>query len=186
MKELVENLIADFNHDNLVVLFRNKTRSFKPINEELSGFNDDLFSECTLLGSFKTTDDELEMLVFTAKTINDLTERSGKKRQYELGKRLLKEQLRYSGGFFVFYDSNGAFRFSFIYDIPLPNGKVSFSNFRRYTYFVSREQTNKTFIRQISEAEFTSLSKIIEAFSIEPVTKQFYNCLLYTSPSPRD
>ncbi|HOK39395.1 MAG TPA: hypothetical protein PLC87_12095, partial [Bacteroidales bacterium] len=37
------------------------------------------------------------------------------------------------------------------------------------------EQTNKTFIRQISEAEFTSLSKIIEAFSIEPVTKQFYN-----------
>jgi len=175
MKELVENLIADFNHDNLVVLFRNKTRSFKPINEELSGFNDDLFSECTLLGSFKTTDDELEMLIFTAKTNNDLTERSGKKRQYELGKRVLKEQLRYSGGFFVFYDSNGAFRFSFIYDIPLPNGKVSFSNFRRYTYFVSREQTNKTFIRQISEAEFTSLSKIIEAFSIEPVTKQFYN-----------
>jgi len=175
MKELVENLIADFNHDNLVVLFRNKTRSFKPINEELSGFNDDLFSECTLLGSFKTTDDELEMLVFTAKTNNDLTERSGKKRQYELGKRVLKEQQRYSGGFFVFYDSNGAFRFSFIYDIPLPNGKVSFSNFRRYTYFVSREQTNKTFIRQISEAEFTSLSKIIEAFSIEPVTKQFYN-----------
>ena len=175
MKELVEKLIANFNHDNLVVLFRNKTRSFKPINEELSCFNDDLFSECTLLGSFKTTDDELEMLVFTAKTNNDLSERSGKKRQYELGKRVLKEQLRYSGGFFVFYDSNGAFRFSFIYDIPLPNGKVSFSNFRRYTYFVCREQTNKTFIRQISGAEFTSLSKIIEAFSIEPVTKQFYN-----------
>ncbi|MEW5845297.1 MAG: Eco57I restriction-modification methylase domain-containing protein [Bacteroidota bacterium] len=174
MKELVENLIANFNHNNLVTLFRNKSRSFKYEQEELSHFNDDLFSDCTLLGSFKTTDDELEILVFTAKTNNDLTERSGKKRQYELGKRLLKEQLRYSGGFFVFYDSNGAFRFSFIYDIPLPNGKVRFSNFKRYTYFVSPEQTNKTFIRQVSEAEFTSLPSIVEAFSVDKVRAEFY------------
>ncbi|NMC98621.1 MAG: hypothetical protein GYA62_02710, partial [Bacteroidales bacterium] len=113
MRELVENLIANFSHDNLIKLFRNKTRSFSRYNpEDFSHINDDLFSECTLLGSFETTDDNLELLVFTAKTNNDLSERSGKKRQYELGKRVLKEQLRYSGGFFIFYDSKGNFRFS--------------------------------------------------------------------------
>lgn len=174
MKELIENLIADFSPDNLASLFRNKTRSFRLINEEVADLNDDLFSDCTLLGSFETSDDKLQMLVFTARTNQDLSERSGKKRQYELGKRLLKEQLRYSGGFFVFYDSNGSFRFSFIHDIPLPNGRVRFSNFKRYTYFVSREQTNKTFIRQVSEAEFTSLTSIIEAFSVEKVRAEFY------------
>lgn len=176
MRELVENLIANFSHDNLIKLFRNKTRSFSRYNpEDFSHINDDLFSECTLLGSFETTDDNLELLVFTAKTNNDLSERSGKKRQYELGKRVLKEQLRYSGGFFIFYDSKGNFRFSLIYDIPLPNGKVKFSNFKRYTYFVSPDQTNKTFIRQIGEAEFTSLPKIIEAFSVDKVREEFYH-----------
>jgi len=174
-KEIVENLISDFNHHNLVTLFRNKTRSFKHNPEEVVRFNDEFFEGCTLLGSFETTDDKLEMLVFTAKTKHELSERSGKKRQYDLGKKILKEQLRYSGGFFVFYDDRGDFRFSLICDIPLPGGKVRFSNFKRYTYFVSREQTNKTFIRQISLAEFTSLSKIIEAFSVDKVRAEFYH-----------
>ncbi|WP_337871664.1 TaqI-like C-terminal specificity domain-containing protein, partial [Ignavibacterium sp.] len=46
--------------------------------------------------------------------------------------------------------------------------------FRRFTYFVSKDQTNKTFLNQIGEGDFTSLESIKEAFSVEKVTKQFY------------
>jgi len=42
-KEIVENLISDFNHHNLVTLFRNKTRSFKHNPEEVVRFNDEFF-----------------------------------------------------------------------------------------------------------------------------------------------
>ncbi|MCX7986446.1 MAG: Eco57I restriction-modification methylase domain-containing protein [Bacteroidales bacterium] len=114
------------------------------------------------------------MLVFAARVGVDLSERSGKKKQYELGKRVLKNEARYAGGFFIFYDDGGNFRFSLIYSIPQFTGKVSYSNYRRYTYFVSRTQTNRTFIQQMSEADFSSLDRIIEAFSVEKVTRQFY------------
>ena len=104
-----------------------------------------------------------------------LTERSGKKDQYELAKKILKQEIRYSGGFFIFYDEQGNFRFSLVYDIPLSSGRREWSNFKRYTYYVSKGQTNKTFIQQMSEADFSSLDSIIEAFSVEKVTREFYN-----------
>ncbi|MGB9748044.1 MAG: Eco57I restriction-modification methylase domain-containing protein, partial [Bacteroidales bacterium] len=173
-REMIEKLIADFNHQNLIALIRNKTSTFRPLNENFSVYDNDYFKNCFLSGEFKVDNDELEMLVFTAKTNYELSERSGKKKQYELGKKILKDLRRYAGGFFVFYDENGNFRFSLIYDIPQPDGKRQFSNFRRYTYFVSREQTNKTFIQQITEAQFDSLNAIIEAFSVDKVRKEFY------------
>lgn len=49
-----------------------------------------------------------------------------------------------------------------------------YSDFKRYTYFVSKEQTNRTFIEQTEKAEFSDIDSIIEAFSIEPLNKQFY------------
>jgi len=173
-KTTIENLIQNCNADNLAGLFRQKTRNFSVKRESLPDYNDEHFTDCTLVGDFRTYDDQLDMLVFMARVGNELSERSGKKLQYELGKKILKNTMRYAGGFFVFYDDRGSFRFSLIYDIPLPSGKRQFSNFRRYTYFVSREQTNKTFIQQISEADFSSLPKIIEAFSVDKVRKQFY------------
>lgn len=172
MREL-ENLINQFNSDNLNSLLRAKTRSFRRLDESLSHLNDEQFRDCTLFGEFKVNEADL-MVVFTAKVNKPLSERSGKKAQYSLGKKFLKDTQRYAGGIFIFYDDKGDFRFSLIYDIPLATGKRDWSNFRRYTYFVSKDQTNKTFIKQIEEADFSSLEKIIEAFSVEKVTKQFY------------
>ncbi|MBI5213014.1 MAG: Eco57I restriction-modification methylase domain-containing protein, partial [Nitrospirae bacterium] len=53
--------------------------------------------------------------------------------------------------------------------------KRQWSYFKRFTYFVSPSETNKTFLRQIGDGDFSSLQKIKEAFSVDPVTKQFYN-----------
>ncbi|RCK75200.1 MAG: putative type IIS restriction /modification enzyme, N-terminal half [Ignavibacteriae bacterium] len=172
MKEL-DNLINQFNSDNLNSLLRAKSRSFRKLDESLSHLNDEQFNDCTLFGEFKVNDED-KMVVFTAKVNKPLSERSGKKAQYTLGKKFLRDAQKYIGGFFIFYDYKDDFRFSLIYDIPLATGRRDWSNFRRYTYFVSKDQTNKTFIKQIEEADFSSLEKIIEAFSVEKVTKQFY------------
>jgi len=173
----IHNLIESFSSESLIDFFREKTSSFTPKRDQISSDNPD-FINGQLVGVFTTDNENFgrdNVAVFSFKTGRPLNERSGKKAQYEVAKKILKNNTGYTAGIFVFYDGKGDFRFSLVYDIITDTAKRQWSNFRRFTYFVSREQTNKTFIRQISEAEFTSLSKIIEAFSIEPVTKQFYN-----------
>ncbi len=129
------------------------------------------FSEGKKLAEGKLTDGELIVCSFLVN--KELTERSGKKAQYTLGKKILKEQ-QADAGIFIFYDSQGNFRFSLIYTNYLGKRR-DWSNFKRFTYFVSKELTNKTFLKQIGEGDFSSLQKIKEAFSVDPVTKQFYN-----------
>lgn len=171
--DILQNLIQKFSTENLIQLFRYKTRTFREINEEATNYDNDFFSNGLLLGEIKL-DNENELIAYTFKTNKELTERSGKKAQYELAKKILKQEQRYSAGFFIFYDDNYNFRFSLIYDVPQPNGKREWSNFRRFTYYVSKDQTNKTFLYRLDAADFTSLEKIKEAFSVEKVTKEFY------------
>jgi adenine-specific DNA-methyltransferase len=49
-----------------------------------------------------------------------------------------------------------------------------YSPYKRYTYFVSPELPNKTFIKQVGGCEFKDLKEIKSAFSIQPLTKEFY------------
>lgn len=173
IQRILQNLIQEFSTENLIHLFRYKTRTFREISEERNYYNNDFFSNGLFLGEAKT-DDEDEIVIYTFKTNKELTERSGKKAQYELAKKILKQEQRYSAGFFIFYDDDNNFRFSLVYDVPLSNGRREWSNFRRFTYYISKEQTNKTFLYRLDIADFTSLEKIKEAFSVEKVTKEFY------------
>ena len=118
--------------------------------------------------------DDGKLIVYSFLVKKELTERSGKKEQYNLGKEILKEQ-EADAGIFIFYDNKtGNFRFSLIYANYL--GKIrDWSAFRRFTYFVSKDLTNKTFLQQIGDGDFSSLEKIKDAFSVDPVTKQFYS-----------
>ncbi len=49
------------------------------------------------------------------------------------------------------------------------------NNFRRFTYFVSKEFTNKTFLKQIGDKDFRKFDDIKAAFSITAVTDLFYD-----------
>jgi hypothetical protein len=172
---ILEKVINDFSTDNLVRLFRNKTTKFRMM--ELPAPENSFFTNGLLLGEFECGDSTI--CIYTFKAHQPLTERSGKKTQYDLAKKILKQEIRYAGGFFIFYDEQGNFRFSLVYDIPLSSGRREWSNFKRYTYYVSKEQTNKTFIQQMAEADFSSLDSIIEAFSVEKVTEEFFNAYQY-------
>jgi len=188
-RQILIDIIEDFNPEKFVRFFREKNRSFAPRKEELSQYNDENFRNGIKLGEISFTQDknpplppfdkggmggfaDEKMLVCAFEAGQPLSERSGKKAQYEKGKKVLKES-QSDAGIFIFYDSQGNFRFSLIYANYLGTRR-DWSAFRRFTYFVSKEYTNKTFLLQIGEEDFSSLNKIKEAFSVEKVTKDFF------------
>lgn len=113
------------------------------------------------------------LLVCVTKLDISLTENSSKKKQYEVSRQVLRAKGA-DGGLFVFYDKKGKFRFSFVrrYATGL---KREFTTFKRYSFYVDPSLSNKTFIQQMKKGSFTGLDKIQEVFSLESVTKKFYD-----------
>ena len=179
IKDIVKNLTDNFSFDSLKDLFRSlPNKTFKPIEEDISYLYDDnnndknIFEDIHLFGELELEEGDFCIVVCRVK--NELKERTSRKKQYDLAKKFLKRENRYIGGFFIFYDEKSNFRFSLVYEIYFGKGKRGFSNFKRFTYYVSKDQTNKTFIEQFSKSDFSTISSIIEAFSVEKVTKEFY------------
>jgi len=172
-RKILEDIIESFSIEKFIHFFREKNRNFRPLRENLHYYKDDYFTSGEIIGEIEFQNEKKDKLITCAfQSLKELTERSGKKKQYELGKRILKDTNR-DAGIFIFYDRNGSFRFSLIYT-EYSGTRRKFSLFKRFTYFVSKEKTNKTFLQQIGQGDFSSLEKIKEAFSVEPVTKQFY------------
>ncbi len=169
-KEILQEIIEDFSIEGFINFFRNKNSNFRPTRVDLSEYNDEDFASGEKIGEIKFPDSYF--IVCSFKVLKELTERSGKKKQYELGKKVLRQN-NADGGIFIFNAENGNFRFSLIYT-EYQGTRKKYSLFRRFTYFVSSRLTNKTFLKQVGESDFSSLERIKEAFSVEPVTKQFY------------
>ncbi|MCL4478234.1 MAG: BREX-1 system adenine-specific DNA-methyltransferase PglX [Deltaproteobacteria bacterium] len=173
-KDTLNDIIEKFSPEGFVDFFRSKNRSFKPFTENLQQYNDDIFSDAFFVGEIPF-DNVQKLGIYAFRVTKDLTERSSKKAQYEKGKKIIKET-NSNAGIFIFYDANGNFRFSLIY--PEYTGQQrQWSNFKRFTYFVSPSFTNKTFLKQIVDGDFLSIESIKQAFSVEKVTKEFYTSI---------
>jgi adenine-specific DNA-methyltransferase len=170
-KEILQDIIDSFSPDKFSRFFRDKNRSFSPRQEDVQHYDDENFKTGLKLGEIQFSKTE-KLIVCAFQVKQSLSERSGKKAQYEKGKKILKDT-QSDAGIFIFYDSTGNFRFSLIYPETIGNRR-QWSSFRRFTYFVSREFTNKTFLQRIGDNEFSSIEKIKDAFSVEKVTKEFY------------
>ena len=178
--ELLEKIINDFSNDKLITFLRLKIPTFRPVSEDylyLFENKDEIMSNYETIEKIGEAELDLseEILILAAKTKSNLTNRSSKKRQYEIAKKIIKEEKK-DGAIFVFYDSEGSFRFSFI-RATYEGANKEFTTFKRYTYFVSKNQTNKTFKLRMQKANFNSLDSIQESFSVEPLTKEFYDKL---------
>jgi adenine-specific DNA-methyltransferase len=171
-KEILQDIITDFKVDKFISFFRHKNRSFRPQRETLTQYDDEFFSEGIKIGEVSFDNEARDFIICAFYSIKSLSERSGKKAQYEKAKKILKE-IGFDGGIFIFYDKAGNFRFSLIYANYMGKHR-DWSTFRRFTYFVGKELTNKTFLQRVGNGDFTSLEKIKEAFSVEKVTKEFY------------
>jgi hypothetical protein len=173
---ILQKIIEDFNPDSFVRFFREKSRTFAPRAEELTQYNNSDFINGKKIGELHFGQNA-RLFICSFGVTRALIERSGKKAQYEQGKKILKEN-QYDAGIFIFNDATGNFRFSLIYASYLGRRR-DWSSFRRFTYHVSKELTNKTFLHRIGDGDLATLEKIKEAFSVEKVTKAFYTDIAY-------
>ncbi len=170
-KERLEDIIKEYSPDKWAGFFRSKSPFFAPKKESFKHYQDDHFTDIAPVGTIKKDTDNV--LIVTIGVTKDLSERTSRKAQYDKAKEILKAESVYDGGIFVFYDTVGNFRFSLVYEQHLGTRRI-FSNFRRFTYFVSKDFTNKTFLKQIGDKEFINFNNIKEAFSLAAVTDEFY------------
>ncbi|MGB9683130.1 MAG: Eco57I restriction-modification methylase domain-containing protein, partial [bacterium] len=171
IREKLKEIIGDFSPDKLRDFFRLKNTTFRPYLERLSQYNDEDFTQALFIGEIPF-DNGQKLGIYSFRVNRELNERSGKKKQYEKGKKILKDN-QVDAGIFIFYDDNNNLRFSLIYTEYL-GARRRFSYFKRFTFFVSPRLTNRTFLKQVGDGNFSSFEGIKEAFSVEPVTKEFY------------
>jgi len=145
--ELLEKVVNQGIDGNLNSFFCDVSNSYVELGDDLLAYDDERFADFRAIGEIVFNPNE-KLVVVTARVLGDLTERSGKKAQYEKAKKILKDFMKYDAGIFVFSDAAGSFRFSLVYGQAQGTRRV-FSNFRRFTYFVSRDQTNKTFYDRV-------------------------------------
>jgi len=169
----LESLTRNFTREALITFLRAASGKFRPVQEDLSRQieNAPFVSDLSKLGAVDFSDTR-RMVILAGKAADELTSHSGKQKQYEVARKVLKDEF-YDAGIFVFHDEVGHFRFSLI-TVQYTGAKREFSSFRRYTYFVAPDQPAHTFINQIGRADFSSIEKILEAFSVEPVTIEFF------------
>ena len=171
---MIDLLISSFSNLNLVNFLINQNSSFVDYEEDLSDIVSDFeeFDSLIKLGEIEYGNTD-KLMVFTCEFQGELTSRSSKKAQYEIAKKVMKEDFK-DGAVFVFYDQVGKFRFSFIRR-NYGDKNQKFTPWKRYTYFVEPDaKTNRTFIERIGSCKFDSLDNIQEAFSVEQLTKDFY------------
>jgi len=173
-----DNLVKQFinegySDDKLVRLMRQIAPAFRYEEDTLDFALQDgyPFENVTQLGIIEL-DNITSVIVASAKARGELTERSSKRKQYELAKRILKAT-NHNAGIFAFYDDKGRFRLSLV-TVTYHGTRRQFSTYRRYTFFVDPELPNKTFFQQFRKANFSSLDGILETFSLEAVSDEFY------------
>lgn len=160
---ILETLIKDYSQDNLSRFFNQSTRD---------SANYRSIGDGSLVGELEYPNGKLAIVSFAAS--GELSERSSKRNQFEIAKNYLKSGKHSLGGIFAFYDSLGNFRLSLIY--PEYQGlRKKWNPYRRFTFYVSKELTNKTFIQRIQSINYKELDSIREAFSVEKVSNAFFD-----------
>ena len=171
-REKLDSIIKEYSPEKWASFFRSKSPFFASSKQDLEHYQDEHFTKIVTIGTIKQ--DAYSLLISSIKVANNLSERSSRKAQYDKAKEILKSENVYDGGIFIFHDESGNFRFSLVYEQHL-GVRRTFSNFRRFTYFVSKDFTNKTFLKQIGDRDFSTFNNIKEAFSLAAVTNEFYN-----------
>lgn len=115
---MINKLIVDFNLNTLDNFLQEKNRSYKPDPVDYTYYFE---SNAVVMNNFSDiqkrgdadVDDFGSLAVITAESKSSLSERSGKKIQFEIAKKILKES-QADAAIFVFYDDKGDFRFRVI------------------------------------------------------------------------
>ena len=171
----VERLAQDFTPESLLAFLRVAAPNFRPLDAPLSDWVplDAPFDpeKAHLLGVLEWEAAQTG-LVAAVHLQGELTNRSSKKKQFDLAKALIQAH-NANAALLAFYDDAHRFRLSLV-TVHYDGRRKTFSNWRRYTYFVAPHEPHRTFVEQLGAADFSSLDRLLEAFSVEPVTRDFF------------
>ncbi len=113
---MIDQLIAQISPENITEYFRRKLPTFKPVAETLDHIlretDFDQFSNLLKHGEV-TYGNSDELLVFSCRYKGELSSRSSKHKQYDIAKKVLKEEFK-DAAIFVFFNETGKFRFGLI------------------------------------------------------------------------
>ncbi len=127
---------------------------------------------------------ERPLLVVAVEMNRELSDRTSRNVQFDLCKRLLKETIATGGhglkgfpsqGIFFFYDKGGRFRISLVTG-EVKNRKFLFNEAKRQSFFVCPGAANNIVKRRLS-GNIKTFANLKEAFSVEALTKEFYEKL---------
>src|SRR5699024_5902575 len=103
----INTLIRDVSNDTIFSFFQSKIGSFKRDYQTFPEARKDAdsFGAPEKIGEAALSRHET-LMVFSCKSKKELSERSAKKKQFEIAKRVLREDFQ-DGAIFIFYDEKG-------------------------------------------------------------------------------
>lgn len=173
MNAYIQNLIQGFSPEQLANFLRLRAPLFRPGRASLNEFlkQDDAFDRAEQIGLIELPKAQT-LIVGVVHVSDEITAKSSKRKQYDLAKRMLKAG-NHNAGIFAFHDDASRFRLSLV-TVTYHGTRRQFSTFRRYTFFVDPALPNKTFVQQMGRADFSTIDGLLETFSLEAVSDEFY------------
>ena len=196
----INNLVNDITLDNLKKFCRDKSGNFLPsTHSSFTNKSSELFSIEAYKKYFQTLDivgyfTDIKVFVFMVALTPgfNLRERSCRRLQFDFAKDIMKKA-SYGGNqhsnitgwlgdkaphivkqaIFVFAADDGAFRFSLVENTD-KNAEIP-QRFKRYTFFVNNEQSNRTFKEQMQGGKWDKYETLQKAFSVEKLSDEFFN-----------
>ncbi|GAB1365727.1 hypothetical protein MASR1M36_05980 [Candidatus Cloacimonadaceae bacterium] len=164
-------LSNNFSAENWLEYFDDHSNYFIQNVSTARQYLDDTFKVVSKLGVFNFPEGN-KVVVFIINSSQPLNERSYRKKQYSKAVDILKTE-NSQAGLFIIHDDDNSFRLSLVY--PVYKGtRRRFSDFKRFSYFVSSETPYHTYSQQLGLASFSSLQTMKDVFSVEPVTNEFF------------
>lgn len=119
------------------------------------------------IGKFEQLDGLIQPLpVFVVELPQDsiLNERNGKKYQFDIARKILRQQ-SFHNGLFIFtkQDPADGFRISLVYS-NYQDTKRTYNYYKRNTFYVAPHITNKTFEKQFLNGNFDTFQAIKDCF----------------------
>jgi type I restriction-modification system DNA methylase subunit len=170
----LEQVIENVSPETLTAFFHAASKDkFRPGRQDRNydlAEDQDLLESLDQLGQIEFNESDT-LIILAGKITGDMTRRSSRTAQYKIAKDIIKQNSN-EAAIFVFYDDDGRFRFSLV--TALYSGKKrKFTSAKRYTYYVAPSEPHRTFLERVGGADFSSADSLLEAFSVEPVTREF-------------
>lgn len=181
IRNLLNSLFSSNDNNEFSNLIKNffyaQNENFTPNESELRAYpQKEYVSDYAHLGDFEIDNNQqLPLLIFYLQPGKIINDRQGKKTQYDIIKKWIKQNTQYDSAIALFVSSSrDAFRMSYVYSIYTGN-KRTFSHFKRCTFYVAKDITNKTFINRLAQYPIDTQENIKELFSVSKLTKEFYD-----------